>query len=266
MKARAVAAEGASQGVKATSARAMPQTAIASITGDRLTPVGPASRRPTASTAPRVAAKAAAEASRNLYGNTWIPTSTATDRVVPNDKTSTTTIAAAPTEIGSVANAIALKNAVKDKKGKSEVAVAAGVMLLDIGTSGKGKAGTKIAGPLVDGLAAVAKRIPNPFGKLGSPAHRAGVKEQAEEMGKLPGVVEVVQEYRVLTPNGAKPYRYADNAALNASGKPVAFGQVGRMNKSEIPVARERLPMRDISYATGLTVSFKNYNTFGGPR
>ena len=34
-------------------------------TGDRLTPVGPASLRPTASTAPRVAAKAAAEASRN---------------------------------------------------------------------------------------------------------------------------------------------------------------------------------------------------------
>ena len=45
-------------------------------TGDRLTPVGPASRRPTASTAPRDAANAAAEASRKRYGNTWMPAST----------------------------------------------------------------------------------------------------------------------------------------------------------------------------------------------
>src|SRR6478609_8839160 len=73
--------------------------ALRTETGDRLTPVGPASRRPTARRAPLDAANAAAEASRTRYGKTSIPASTAIDKVVPKDNTSTTTMASAPAEI-----------------------------------------------------------------------------------------------------------------------------------------------------------------------
>jgi RHS repeat-associated protein len=47
-----------------------------------------------------------------------------------------------------IGNAIALKNAVKDKKGKGEIAIAAGVVLMDAGTLGKGRVVTKGASTL----------------------------------------------------------------------------------------------------------------------
>ena len=58
--------------------------------GDRLTSPGPASDRPTASTASFLRAYSAAVSSRQRYGSTSMPRSTATLTAVVNDSTSTT--------------------------------------------------------------------------------------------------------------------------------------------------------------------------------
>jgi hypothetical protein len=103
-------------------------------------------------------------------------------------------------------------------------------------------------GGLTEEAASLAtKKMPNPYGKLGSPAHRAKVAEIAEDIrarGLIPG-----EEFPVSTVGGAKSMRQMDVVAIDpATGKVVEVHQVGRVLKSDplVPVARERAALRDV--------------------
>lgn len=105
-----------------------------------------------------------------------------------------------------------------------------------------------------------AKAPPNPYGKLGSPAHRAVVEEVKTKIVSRPGqVLESRGEYKINTPRGSKPVRYADVVALDAEGNVVEIHQVGRITKSGQLVSREVRAMQDISRSTGVPVIFHPY-------
>jgi len=53
-------------------------------------------------------------------------------------------------------------------------------------------------------------------------------------------------EFYVKTPGGVKNRRFVDVVALNASGQPVEFYQVGRLKANGFPVAREMRAILDI--------------------
>jgi hypothetical protein len=79
--------------------RSMPparRSAFRMLSGDRVIWPGPACLRSTASIAPCRRATSTAESSRQRYGSTRMPCSTATVRVVVKDSTSTTATKAAP--------------------------------------------------------------------------------------------------------------------------------------------------------------------------
>jgi len=102
------------------------------------------------------------------------------------------------------------------------------------------------------------KSTPNPYGKLGGPEHQAVVRQVADDVaarGLRPKI-----EYKVTTPDGVKPTRFADVAGLDAQGNPVEFHQVGRQTKKGFPVSRERQAIRDIRNATGINPNFHPYN------
>jgi RHS repeat-associated protein len=112
-----------------------------------------------------------------------------------------------------------------------------------------------------EALIGTSMRVPNPYGKLGGPAHQATVAELAESItarGLLP-----VPELRVLTPAGEKGARFIDMAARDPETlQIVEMYQVGRQTKSGLPVARERAALDDIRGALGnqSSVQFVPYN------
>ncbi len=115
-------------------------------------------------------------------------------------------------------------------------------------------------------LAKLASKVPNPFGKLGSPAHQEKVAEVANAMKAR--VDEVVREFKFDTPNGDKASRFADVVGFK-DGKIAEIAQVGKINQNGSPVAREVRAATDIAAsptAAGLGVDFYGYNRFGGPR
>jgi len=85
---------------------------------------------------------------------------------------------------------------------------------------------------------------PNPYGRLGGPAHQweiMKIESQVKKMGLYPQT-----EFKIATPGGAKPYRYADVVALDANENPIVLYQVGKATKSNLPIARERQAITDI--------------------
>ncbi len=77
---------------------------------------------------------------------------------------------------------------------------------------------------------------------------------------KLERGFEAETEYRVVTPAGAKRYRFLDVVALDIQTRdPIEFYQVGRQTKRGLPVSRERQAIADIEEATGIKVQFRVY-------
>jgi hypothetical protein len=96
-----------------------------------------------------------------------------------------------------------------------------------------------------------AKAVPNPDGRNGNEAHRAGVAAaEADLKAKYDDdpSVTVEREVMVKTPEGEKKTRYLDVGATGGDPEVLIEGvQVGRTTKSGIPVARERRALDDIS-------------------
>jgi RHS repeat-associated protein len=94
----------------------------------------------------------------------------------------------------------------------------------------------------------VAKAVPNPGGRLGGPAHRAGVADAADFAGsEFKGQnVSVTLEGKITTPGGEKGTRYGD-VVVTREKQPVKVYQVGKTLKDgKTPVSRERAAIRDI--------------------
>jgi RHS repeat-associated protein len=108
---------------------------------------------------------------------------------------------------------------------------------------------------------AAPKFVPNPYGKLGGPAHRAVVNQIAaglESRGLIPAM-----EFRVLTPGGAKSSRFVDVAGLDpTTGSAVEYYQVGRQTAVGQPVAREVRALNDLQRALGVRPTFVPYFNF----
>ena len=102
------------------------------------------------------------------------------------------------------------------------------------------------------------KKVPNPYGKKGGPAHQAEIEKQMS-IAKSQGYSVVNTEVRIPTPGGMKPYRYADFSAMNPSTGEIWYGNVGRQLASGLPCARERYAISDIE-GTGRTIRFFPYN------
>lgn len=115
------------------------------------------------------------------------------------------------------------------------------------------------AGQIADAVGDVARRVPNPGGRLGGPAHRAAVDDVAA--GVESRGLEAVREHRVPTPGGERGSRYVDVAGRDpATGDVVETHQVGRQTQAGQPVARERRAMDDIENETGQRPEFHPYN------
>ncbi len=87
-------------------------------------------------------------------------------------------------------------------------------------------------------------RVPNPWGKLGSPQHRAVVDDVAADIqarGLTPR-----PEVRIPTPGGHKGTRFADMGAFDDAGNLVEIHQVGRVTQGGVPVIRERKAISDL--------------------
>jgi hypothetical protein len=102
----------------------------------------------------------------------------------------------------------------------------------------------------------------NPYGKPGSPTHKAKVEEIQGDLNVLyaddPNVT-IQTEYRVPTPYGRKKYRDVDVAAIDATtGEPVSLHQVG-VAEGGLPVLRELQAMDDIQMATNRRPQFHPY-------
>jgi len=103
----------------------------------------------------------------------------------------------------------------------------------------------------------VNKKIPNPNGKKGGPAHQGKIKE-IEDLCESEGLTVEPEAY-VKTPGGKKSARYGDLLVTdNATGEQVII-QVGKQTKAGNPVAREISAMSDLE-AQGYNVIFVPYN------
>lgn len=103
---------------------------------------------------------------------------------------------------------------------------------------------------------------PNPYGKMGGPAHQAIVAEIVADI-RYRGLTPK-QEFRILTPDGPKNARYVDVVAIDPISKlPVEFYQVGKQTKAGHPISREAQAIRDIQRVTNQPVTFKPYNSLG---
>ena len=105
----------------------------------------------------------------------------------------------------------------------------------------------------------IGKFVPNPFGKRGGRAHQDKVAEAMEQL-KSNGFEDIRTERTIYTPNGEKTRRAVDVRGINPTTGEVKYVQVGRQNKNETPVARERRALDDIEKATGQRPIFIPYN------
>lgn len=111
------------------------------------------------------------------------------------------------------------------------------------------------------GVEVAARKIPNPNGKLGGPAHQAKVGEIAKDL-EARGL-EPVRELKVPTPGGEKANRFVDVAGRNPkTGQIDEMHQVGKQTQAGNPVAREQRALNDIRCAVGnsCSVEFHPYN------
>ncbi|MGI6379490.1 MAG: RHS repeat-associated core domain-containing protein [Anaerolineae bacterium] len=102
-----------------------------------------------------------------------------------------------------------------------------------------------LVGEVASQTDAAARVVPNPYGRLGGPAHQAEVARIAADIEKRG--LRVRTEFHVPTPGGYKTARYVDVAALDPITKaPVEFHQVGALTARGLLVARERRAASDI--------------------
>ncbi len=103
------------------------------------------------------------------------------------------------------------------------------------------------------------KAVPNPWGKLGGPEHRAKVAEIAEDVRSRG--LEAVSELKVPTPGGEKGTRFVDVAGRDpATGKVVEMHQVGKQTKGGTPISREQRAINDIKKSCPTEPCFHPYN------
>ena len=128
--------------------------------------------------------------------------------------------------------------------------------------AGKGGIDAAVTGPQVakvqEGVSNAAKGVPNPFGRVGGPAHQAKVQEVAAAVRSRG--LEASTEHRVLTPGGCKSCRYVDLVGKDAKGNVVEMHQVGRQTGAGNPVAREVRALDDIQGATRRRPEFHSYD------
>jgi RHS repeat-associated protein len=98
------------------------------------------------------------------------------------------------------------------------------------------------------------------FGRRGGPMHRNAVRrimEREERLGR-----EVQDEAYIKTPNGAKPYRFADVRSYDPKTGETRFFQAGKtLADNKTPVPREVQAMDDIQGAKGIRPQFVDYET-----
>ncbi|MCB1157044.1 MAG: hypothetical protein H7A25_08645 [Leptospiraceae bacterium] len=105
------------------------------------------------------------------------------------------------------------------------------------------------------------KKVPNPYGKLGSPKHRLKV-EEVETSIQNRGFM-AIKEY-LLRLFGNK-CRYIDVVAMkDDETEPVEYHQVGKITKSGLPVKRERIVLQEIKQEKGVEPQFHPYNNYPG--
>jgi RHS repeat-associated protein len=105
-----------------------------------------------------------------------------------------------------------------------------------------------------------ARVVPNPHGKLGSPAHRAKVAERAAELES--------QGYRITGGGGRLPERavgdairgrrYPDISAMDRIGRPY-YENIGKVTGAGKPAAREIRALDHIERLTGIRPVFTPY-------
>ena len=104
-------------------------------------------------------------------------------------------------------------------------------------------------------------RGPNPYGRLGSPAHRGTISTITDIANKC-NISEdhytAQTEYRVSTTGGFKDTRYADVAIIDEITQRGFLFQVGVSTKGGAPVSREVKAIVDLESA-GYTVIFIAY-------
>jgi hypothetical protein len=94
------------------------------------------------------------------------------------------------------------------------------------------------------------KRVPNPHGKLGGPAHRAAVAARADELEAQGHTIKAgggrSAEKALEIPGGGR--RFPDISTEDPAGIPY-YENVGQATKAGDPVARERRALKDIERA-----------------
>ena len=88
-------------------------------------------------------------------------------------------------------------------------------------------------------------------------AHQNEIARQVSNYSQ-PGFT-VSKEVKINTPNGIKPYRYADFSVQNNVTGEIWYGNVGKQLNSGLPCARERYAISDIEGA-GNIIKFFPYN------
>jgi hypothetical protein len=106
------------------------------------------------------------------------------------------------------------------------------------------------------------KKVPNPWGKAGGPAHQAKVSEVIEEMESR-GLTVKQEVPFAAGAGGPQKTRYADVVGFHPDGA-MEVVQVGRQTVGGMPVIRERRALNDILESAdlpgGSIVSFLPYN------
>lgn len=105
------------------------------------------------------------------------------------------------------------------------------------------------------------KKVPNPGGKMGGAAHQAKVADVARDITDRG--LKVGFERRVPTPGGGKSQRWMDVVALDATGAPVEFHQIGRKTANGLPVVREARAISDVQMFSNygnVPIMFHAYN------
>lgn len=101
------------------------------------------------------------------------------------------------------------------------------------------------------------KKVPNPYGRLGSPPHQDKVDEVAEDIESR-GFAYVKELFlRLFNGRG----KFVDVAAFDNQQKLQELHQIGKQNKNRLPVKRERDTIEEIYENMGIKPEFHSYNS-----
>jgi len=165
--------------------------------------------------------------------------------------------------VGALATkALAARNAVqieaKIVSATAENAAAAEIEAGVAGAAGENAAAVQIEAAAVG--AGASRNVPNPYGRLGGPAHQATVAERAAELQRQGYTIEggggILPERAVQTATGR---RFPDITAADPLGQP-CYENIGRTTGAGNPVAREVRALDDIERATGTRPAFTPYD------